>query len=379
VRRRVLTLPIVLAVLALAVSPGCKLIDTDTPTEKAVAVLNDSIGKVQAESANWRDVLDDTADRLPEEIRQTIRNDLQNLADRTLAATRENVQCLVDFAGQRVKQGLERIKAKLLGVEVSIEPFVCIASPPYVDMNLPPTARNVIELSGFDLDSQPPIQVYHATSDGVIEVTDKFTEASKHYRRILNLASQGGVQLGDRSQRIIFRWKDRELSSVAVLAKEPPRCPPSAEVVHASSPVTYRPPHTGVGDREVFGKVDLWAKATLLVTPQSIDVRVDATAKQWDDDRSEASGSAIVPFFDAVPKGWEIDHVQLGSLEASASFRDTTWEPETTSGGGGLVNSWVWYGDHNGADLETYSGVDVHFNPVTIVFKPTADCVPSNR
>ena len=162
----------------------------------------------------------------------------------------------------------------------------------------------------------------------------------------------------------------------------PPTCPPIATKIHTASYVTLTPPFVGPGtaDREVFGKVDLYAWAKLLVSSggDRVDVQVYMKAEQYDDDHSTAAGDRTFPFLPAsdVPSGWVVDPSGLHGTTVEGSHRDDPSQDPERTGGGGFVSEWVWYGDRYGDELGTYTRADVHFNPVTITFRPAPGCVP---
>ena len=144
--------------------------------------------------------------------------------------------------------------------------------------------------------------------------------------------------------------------------------------------VEYMPPFVGPAgaDKEVFGKVALYARATLEASGDGrrVGVRVYMQARQWDDDFSEASGEKLFPdYFTAVPDGWIVDR-RINSVSTTRRYLDRTWEEETTFEEGPFVEKWVWFGDRNGEDLGTHTRVQVHFKPMEIKLVPGPDCVP---
>src|SRR4051812_9410276 len=90
----------------------------DTATNVTAQVsqdLDQAISSLNSQSANWQDVLNKAITDLPKEASDLIRGDLNNLLQRTIAATGGEARCDADFFRNRVQQTLVAIKAKLLG------------------------------------------------------------------------------------------------------------------------------------------------------------------------------------------------------------------------------------------------------------------------
>lgn len=378
--RRLRTSLAVTAVMVATVSAGCgnDPFQVEEPTTTAVGALDDAIATLDANSALWRTALQDAQEKLSGDAASLVREELTNLTNRAIAASGQEVRCNVDFIGARVRQGLIRLRERILGrAPPEFQPAFCQVIPDRVDLNLPPERRNSLVVAGYDFDTSPRVQLFHETADGLVDVSDRL-DFTTPYTMTVNLAADGGVPLTPRSRRLVFRWNGQDIGSVGVLAPEQPKCAPKQEVLALPRTFSYHPPWTGQGDKEVFGKVDLWARATLLVEQRRVLLKVEMTAEQYDDDHSRAAGETTVTFFDAVPPGYEIDHVKLNSLSAEGRYRDHTWEAEST-GGDGFVSRWTWYGDTWKEDLgdpQGYSGVDVHTAPVTVVLRAAPDCVP---
>ena len=86
----------------------------DDLTEKVVSSLDNAIGSLNANSANYQEVLQKLVTDLPGEVQSTVTNEVSNLLNRTVAAAGAEVRCDADFFRIRVQQALQRIKAKYL-------------------------------------------------------------------------------------------------------------------------------------------------------------------------------------------------------------------------------------------------------------------------
>lgn len=128
---------------------GCGI---ESSTEKAVEAFNRAIRDIQNDSSQWRSVLQRLADELPEDISTVIRNDVQNLASRSIAEAGDQFSCRVDFLANRAIQSLERVKTKLLGGDPTPQtPMFCKLVPVSVDLNVDPATWRSITIHGYDM------------------------------------------------------------------------------------------------------------------------------------------------------------------------------------------------------------------------------------
>src|SRR5262249_11886728 len=95
---------------------GCSLskiinpaIDTRTET---LNTLNDAITALQSQSADWQQVLKDTASKLTKDAQSTVRNEISNLISRTTAQAGVELRCDADFVRERIREELVRLKAR---------------------------------------------------------------------------------------------------------------------------------------------------------------------------------------------------------------------------------------------------------------------------
>jgi outer membrane murein-binding lipoprotein Lpp len=101
---------------------GCSIGDkidklTDKVSDVAgdtVATLDNAIDALDRNSASWQAVLQDTTAKLTSDAQSTVRNEVSDVLNRSVAATGDELRCNVDFIGTRVRQALVRIRARLM-------------------------------------------------------------------------------------------------------------------------------------------------------------------------------------------------------------------------------------------------------------------------
>jgi len=274
-------------VLMLATTSGCDLVNTETPAQIAARAIDDAISQITNSSNQWQSVLQDTVAKLTDSAQSTVRVEVQNLLDRTVAVTFTQLQCgLVDFLGKRVLEHLEGIKAHILGQPLPPRrPTFCQPVPSSVDVNLVAVGRpDHVDFFGYDFDSNPAITV------SLIETGKNPTDVTS--KLITNTAFQltipfgaNGVQLGPHSTAINLSWSGGSggvLGSIAVIQPSIPLCIESSVPSRTFDTITDFIPPLIAGDAD-FWQVGNWLSGpsplvgSVTVTPAVTQDAVTAT------------------------------------------------------------------------------------------------------
>lgn len=351
---------------------------TDTVTDvtgDTIAALDNAIDTLDRNSASWQAVLQDTTSKLTKDAQSTVRNEVSDLLNRSVAATGGELRCNMDFVGARVRQALARIRARLLHQEVPpVEPALCQVVPAAVDMTLDPGRRTKLEFFGYDFDTTPIKVTLHEGSNkrNVTSELDRLT----HYHMTLNLGGNG-VPLSKSSDRLTLEWQNRTISSIAVIQPTTPVC---REKDHTEPPRTYlsfTPPHTR-GDKDFFGHgPEVWANARWINEGTHVNFRLWMKAQETKKDWSTAEGERVIQYYTAPP-GWRIDRIVSG-MESTAHYIDTDHSDDRLGGGpNGPVKEFVFRGDRRGDEAGSHTGVDVTFNPLVLKLVEVANCAPAS-
>lgn len=192
-------------------------------------MLRDAIAKLDQQSAQWQGTLKQLADKLMAEGKQALANEVTQLMQRGIGTGGAELRCDIDFVGKRMKQGLERILARLEGKpQPPIEPALCVVSPTFVDMARRPAQ---VEFYGYDLDASDGggLRAF-LRHDGGEEPLDRWFNRITHYLVAVTVAETSDVPLCNKENRqIILRYGGREFSSVQVVKKLCPGPPPQAQ------------------------------------------------------------------------------------------------------------------------------------------------------
>src|SRR5258707_9355590 len=129
-RRSIKAVLVILFVAVYCVS-GCGIgaikDQINSSTQQAIAAIDDAITKLSNANADWQNILGDLENKLPA-TEQTVKADVNDVLTHAIGAAGTQVTCVLDFTVTRVREGLIRIKARLLGQTVPpIEPSFCDA------------------------------------------------------------------------------------------------------------------------------------------------------------------------------------------------------------------------------------------------------------
>ena len=362
--------------ILIALFTGCSVLKTlDNLPEtlnKTENLIDDAIAEISTQSTSWQTTLQNLESKLVGDAQSTVRTEVQQLANRTIAATGVELRCNADFLGTRVIQGLQRIKARLLNQPAPERiPFFCKVIQEGIDMSLPPDRRNKIDVTGYDFDNQPNLKLF-LESNGLKTNVTQYINRLTHYQIVINLGNNGLV-LNNQSDRIIFEYNNQELSSIAIIQPQTPNCQTEDYAIPTST-LTFTPPHIS-GDSDFFGhgpRVDCDVNA--FIEGNSVKVRIYRKAQETAWDNTKAEGSNIYTLYTA-PSNRKILSI-VGDASSSQSYTDGNLETDFyQQGSGEFVRRFIFVGDTAwGGESGTKTKVDVELNRLSIRLKEVGNC-----
>ena len=356
---------------------GCSVLKTlenlpDT-LNKTENLIDDAIAEISTQSSSWQTTLQNLESKLVGDAQSTIRTEVQQLANRTIAATGVELRCNADFLGTRVIQGLQRIKAKLLNQSIPERvPVFCQVIPSEIKMSLTPDRRDKINITGYDFDNQPNLKLFLYSNGNKTDLT-RYINRLTHYEIVLNLGNNG-VQLNGQSDRITLEYNNQELSSIAIIQPQIPNCIVEDYFIPTST-LTFTPPHIS-GDSDFFGhgpRIDCDVNA--FIENNTVKVRVYMKAQETAWDNSKAEGSEIFTLFTA-PSNRKIEAI-VSDSSSSKSYTDANYEVDYFQlGSGEFVKRFGFTGDTAwGGESGTKTKVEVELNKLTIRLKEVGNCL----
>jgi hypothetical protein len=191
------------------------------PSDRTLDMLNKAIDTIDRQSDSWQSTLQTLERELVADTQSTLAVEVNQLIQRGVAVTGSEARCTVDFVAKRMKQGLQKIVAKITGFGgPAIEPGVCNVVPTMVDLRIAPNRTNVVGYYGYDLDASLKVFLMDR-SGGEMDVT-RFSTLATNYLMQINVA-QNGVPFRLDSARLSVRWRGREMSSIPILQEQVPQ------------------------------------------------------------------------------------------------------------------------------------------------------------
>jgi hypothetical protein len=201
----------------------------DRNVDKAVAAIDRAIAALEQQSGAWQNTLKDLQSQLTKDLQTTLANEVQNLMSRGIALTSLSVKCGADFAGDRMKQGLLDLKAKLLKKPIAPrQPHFCEVVPDHVNLGARRETNAIVSFYGYDMDLSEPakVKVFLVDQNGSeVEVTGQNVATPSGYQLTLNVANNG-VAFTPTSAKVVLRWQSLLLGSLLVLQPPPAQPPP---------------------------------------------------------------------------------------------------------------------------------------------------------
>lgn len=378
IRVRLSGLTWVLCIGAGLLISGCGLAGLGQSIEdaatRAVSVLDDAIETLANESADWQQVLQDAMSQLTDDAQSTIRNEIADVASRSIAQAGVEFRCDVDFIRARVREALIDIRASLLGqIAEPVEPSLCSVVPLVVDRTLVPDRLKTIEFYGYNLDFVESLRVF--LEDGAGRLTDvtEFLDRPTHYVMTLRFGANG-VLLDSSSRRFVLEWDGRQISSIGVIQAQTPVCRTDLdEFPVRNNEITLQPDRIeGDGDFNGHGPhVQTWVK--LDTRPDLITATVYMYARETKSDWTTVEGSETRELY-RPPAGWRVERV-IGMRSAEHSFTDGDHDLDRFGLGSGLLAELFYVGDTSGDEAGTATEVTAIFNKVQVEIVENSGCV----
>ena len=341
--------------------------------------IDDTVDSLSEQSENWQALLEDLIKKVPKEVQGTIRNELQNLVNVSIAVTGSEIRCDLDFVINRLKMGLLRIKALMLNqAPPRLTPALCQVIPLAIDRTLVPARLLHVSMYGYNLTSNSNIRAFVNDSPNNIREVSSALDYPTHYSMTLKFGANGAA-LNPQSERIVLKIADQELSSIGIVQPDTPTCE-SKTIPVTPNPEEYIPPKVK-GDGEFNGNgPHIWATVRLIVKPRRLDAEIYMRAKEtgdpWRGEPSEAKGTKEVTLYTPDP-GWKIESV-VDQNSSHFSYIDPDENLDSKPGGSGPVKRWLFQGDTQGSDIGKTS-VKVTFNTLRIVVTQSINCVSEHQ
>jgi hypothetical protein len=235
-------------------------------TDKAIGAIEVAINKLENQSTNWQATLTQLEKDLVDQAQSTLAHEVQDLMTRGIATGGTELRCNMDFIGHRMRQGLERMLAKLQKKPVPpLIPAFCQVVPTVIDLGLAPERRTRVEIYGYDMDVSDANAIHLFIQDGRLMTPVPSTKIARptHYLMTINISDTNGIDFSSTADQLVIRaGASTTLGTIAIIQKPAPtacgaanqRCctladakPPCGSSLQCVAGVCRTPPCGGLG------------------------------------------------------------------------------------------------------------------------------------
>jgi len=370
---------VVILIGMLVVVTGC----TPEPVKQAIDMLDRAERDLADEPAKWRSIIDQVAKDLPKEVQSTLRNELDDLVQRSIAETGVEFRCTSDFYADRAKQGLERLKAILRKKPVpAIEPKLCKLINSTLNLNLSLDDRNTIEVYGYDMDQRDHngqlLRVSLVSETGnSYPLQESYIGRTTHYQFVIYVGKDDVVRLLSQNKinKIRFLWGNMDFPYEVLVIQKQLQTKTISNIPLGS--LSHTPKQTGQ-DADFHVNSDKPLKFKVRAESQwvgnAIQVRVYMYGRETDggtevDSWSEWKNAYVAEYGSVI-----VSYAPTAASEKSGKIPSQgKWVEELPAGE--LVDRFEIYGDRDGDEAGSYTRVEAFFNEIqvtTMKVDPTA-------
>ncbi len=358
--------------------------------QNAISIVDNGIIKIQNESGAWRNTLETISNELPKEVRETIRSDMRNFVDRSVAATNNGVHCTVDFLAARAIQSLKYIKTSLENELALYEkrasdvkplvlppPQFCQVIPNAINLSTDPESWSTVTLHGYDLDHgdtlNQKLSVFLINKEGAtFALPESHIGRTTHYQATLNLGELESFLYHHKIHKIITSWNNSTDGNpeIVVLKWKPKR---KTEITGISR-LDYMPPNNR-GDEDFntsSGKeMHIVVRGEIRIQETHIDCRTYLFAHEPRPDYTTAVGGTAWSRAYTAPPKWKIVGVtpEVNSEHRSSISNHGAHDYHRPNGE--VVEYFKVFGDRRGDDAGSYTKVETNWRSLSVTLEET--------
>jgi hypothetical protein len=199
---------------------GCHAVEGLNKTAKdAVETIRHSVDKLAQQSTQWQSTMTQLEQDLIAQGQSTLATEVSQLVQRGVSTAGVELRCDADFVGHRMREGLERILARIEGRSIPpVTPFFCQVVPTQINLGLEPDRRIELAFYGYNLDTGR-VQVAVLDDGGEQPVPDTLVAMPTHYLMTVNISESNGVRFSPTAHQMVFRLgSGGEVRNVNVVA-----------------------------------------------------------------------------------------------------------------------------------------------------------------
>ena len=353
-----------------------------TDVNKTEDILANAIERLDGEAGNWRAIVQETIDQLPD-AQRALKEDIRSLLADGIGLVGVEARCNVTFVGAFLAEGLKGLLADLQGETAPPpRPMICLVNPSILDLNLGPNQRNTINVFGYFFRNQS-LRLQHVQASGTTDATPQLNLVSD-FQLTVNLGNQG-LRVGETSRRVVLKNGSETLTSIAVVQRVPEKCKLRPRNFTGASlrVVPQRKTNPWAkkrGDGEFDGNGPCIRANTSVFVRNGRELWARAFVQAWEcpDDLGRTKKDytygdrTIEQRLFTLDAGWRVRRI-LSPRFSRLEYIDEEESDESVRGDG-AVSTWLIRGDTGGSDLGR-TAVTVNYANIRVEQEEVGDCV----
>src|SRR5262249_18752333 len=150
--------------------------------------IQQSVDTLAQQSDQWQSTLTKLEHDLITQGESGLATEVTQLAQRGISTGGIELRCNADFVGNRMREGLERVVARLKKQPVPpVTPFFCQVVPTQVNLGIEPDRRTELDFYGYNLDTGS-VRTTVLDDGGEHAVADNLIAMPTHYLMTINIS-----------------------------------------------------------------------------------------------------------------------------------------------------------------------------------------------
>ncbi len=395
-------LVVFLLTLAVTFSTACPW---DTPVNDAIAQIDKATNDINANSAQWQNIINQLPSKLKGKIDDTIQNELTHFVEHSAGVVSQQLVCTSDILAKRALIFLNKLKNAVLGGTQKINltaPTVCQV-PSTIELAAMPKGHRIVEASGADFNLKDDggqlmsVAFWSDSKQQAFNIDESKIGRNTNYNLALNLDGEdiSNLVLSNEVNKILFYWNNSNVQQPQVLVLK--HVPQTNEVIVPIGAVSLIPFHVGgdkgtdINDDNPF-EVDLLGKTFLSTDGTKVLYNLYMKGRERQPDNTTVEGwwdfvqtglkdiqlpfgvHFKIPIYGegpgkvaySAPPGWKI--VSFSPMGPTTAHINITKHGNQNmfQGDGQVVREFVVNGGQGGGEAGNQTGVVATFSNLTI-------------
>jgi hypothetical protein len=199
----------------------------ETPINNALAEIDRATNDINANSAEWQNILNRLPDKIKGKVDDTIQNELTRFVEHSAGVVSQQTVCTSDILAKRAINFLRKLRQAVVGGQKAAyltSPIVCQV-PSNIELSAMPAGHRIIEASGADFnvrdnkDKQISIAFWSDSNQKAFNIDESRIGRNTNYNLAINLDGAEIPKLvkDNDINKILFYWNESNVEQPQVL------------------------------------------------------------------------------------------------------------------------------------------------------------------